>query len=133
MSRKHNEKKQIYRAIARHRIQYLFSLAEAYGLEGKLLLSDRYVLLARKISMKYLVPIPGEYTRRFCKHCYCYQIPALTCRVRIHRGMIISYCTRCKNYSRIPLHRHPSATSEAWSNNLFFQRLFSYFPYPICL
>ncbi|MCX6662014.1 MAG: ribonuclease P [Euryarchaeota archaeon] len=110
MSRKHNGRKQIYRTIALHRIRYLFSLAETYGLQGKLHLSDRYVALARKISMKYLVPIPVEYTHRFCKHCYCYHVPSLTCRVRIHRGMIISYCSRCRKYSRIPLHRHSSST-----------------------
>ncbi|MCX6671039.1 MAG: ribonuclease P [Euryarchaeota archaeon] len=113
MSRKHNGKKQVYRTIAHHRIHYLFTLAEAYGLEGKLYLSDRYVALARKISMKYLVPIPVEYTRRFCKHCYCYHVPSLTCRVRIHRGMIISYCTRCKKYSRIPLHGHSSSIRQS--------------------
>jgi len=113
MSRKQYGKKQVYKNIARRRIQYLFSLAEACGLEGKLPRSDRYVALARKLSMKYLVPIPHQYTRRFCKHCYCYHIPSLTCRIRIHRGMIIFYCTRCKKYSRIPLHRHSSSTCES--------------------
>jgi RNase P subunit RPR2 len=58
--------------------------------------------------MKYLVPIPKEYASRFCKYCYAYQLPPETCRVRIHRGMIISYCTRCQMYTRRPLHRNPS-------------------------
>jgi ribonuclease P protein subunit RPR2 len=73
-------------------------------------LSDRYVALARKISMKYLVPIPTEYIRRFCKHCNNYLLPPLTCRVRIHRGMIITFCSNCKKYSRIPLRERSSAT-----------------------
>ncbi|DAC73265.1 MAG TPA: ribonuclease P [Thermoplasmata archaeon] len=110
MSKKHSEKKKVQKNIARHRIQYLFSLAETCAHDGKLQISDRYVALARKISMKYLVPIPVEYTRRFCKHCYCYLLPPLTCRVRIHRGMIVSYCCKCKKYSRIPLHAQSSTT-----------------------
>lgn len=113
MSKKYGEKKRVHKNIARHRIRYLFSLAETYALEGKLNLSDRYVELARKISMKYLIPIPVEYTRRFCKHCYCYLLPSMTCRVRIHRGMIVSYCTKCMKYSRIPLHERPSTIRQS--------------------
>ncbi|MCU0850474.1 MAG: ribonuclease P [Candidatus Thermoplasmatota archaeon] len=112
MSRKQNGKKQVYRAVARRRIQYLFSLAETCGLEGNFSLANRYVQLARRISMKYLVPIPKEYSPRFCKYCYAYQLPPETCRVRIHRGMIISYCTHCQKHTRRPLHRNPSMTSE---------------------
>src|SRR5512136_2822448 len=113
MSRKQNGKKQVCRMIAQRRIRYLFSVAETCGLEGKLTLSDRYIQLARKISMKYLVPIPKEYAYLFCKHCYSFQIPTQTCRVRIHRGMIVSYCTHCKRFSRRPLHRTPSMPSES--------------------
>ena len=109
MNRKRGEKKKEQKGIARHRIHYLFCLAEKCALEGKLNLSDRYVALARKISMKYLVPIPTEYIRRFCKHCYCYLLPPLTCRVRIHRAKIITYCIKCKKYSRIPLRVHSSS------------------------
>lgn len=104
MYQKHREEKKDQKNIGRRRIHYLFSLAENYALKGKLNLSDRYVGLARKISMKYLVPIPVWYTRRFCKHCYCYLLPPMNCRVRIHRGLIITYCYKCKKYSRIPLH-----------------------------
>jgi ribonuclease P protein subunit RPR2 len=110
MNRKHGEKKKVQKNIARHRIHYLFSLAEECALEGKLNLSDRYVAIARTISMKYLVAIPTEHARRFCKHCYSYLLPPLTCRVRIHRGMIITYCSSCKKYSRIPLHERSTAT-----------------------
>jgi len=110
MSQKHVVKKKIYKNIASHRIRYLFSLAEECALQGRLNLSDRYVALARKISMKYLVPIPPEHIRRFCKHCNGYLLPPLTCRVRIHHGMIITYCSKCKKYNRIPLRERSSAT-----------------------
>jgi ribonuclease P protein subunit RPR2 len=104
MNRRYGEKKKLQKNIAQHRIQYLFSLAEKYALQGKLILSDRYVALARKISMKYLVPIPADIKRRYCKHCYCYMLPPVTCRIRIHRAMIITYCRKCKKYSRIPFY-----------------------------
>jgi ribonuclease P protein subunit RPR2 len=104
MSKKRAEQKKLYKNIASHRIRYLFSLAEQNALNDKLLLSNRYVALARKISMKYLVPIPREYKRRFCTHCYSYLLPSVNCRVRIHRGMIVIFCSTCKKYNRIPLH-----------------------------
>ena len=109
MSRKRAEQKKVHKHIAQHRITYLFSLAEEYALQGKLGLANRYVSLARRISMKYLVPIPPEYKRRFCTHCYSYLLPSRTCRVRIHRNMIISYCSQCHRYSRIPLRGRSAA------------------------
>jgi ribonuclease P protein subunit RPR2 len=105
MSKKHNGKKQVYKNIARRRITILFSLAETYGQQGKLHLANRYVALARRISMRYLVPIPKQYAYRFCKHCYSYLLPSVTSRTRIHRGMIIIYCTKCNKYTRMPIHR----------------------------
>jgi ribonuclease P protein subunit RPR2 len=107
MNRRYGEKKKVQKNVAHYRIQYLFSLAEKYALQGKLILSDRYIALARKISMKYLVPIPAEYKRRYCKHCYCYMLPPINCRIRIHHATIITYCHNCKKYSRIPLYDRP--------------------------
>ena len=105
MSRRRPQEKKMQKAIASQRITYLFRLAESYARAGRLTLANRYVELARKISMKYLVPIPTEFKRRFCTHCYQYLLPSVTCRVRISRGRIITYCLSCKQYSRIPL-RH---------------------------
>ena len=96
-----NKKKQ--KSIAKNRIKRLFMLAEEYALNNKISLSNRYVFLARKLSMRYLIPIPKEYKRRFCKHCYNYLLPGSNCRVRIQRSRIITYCNNCKKYSRIPL------------------------------
>ena len=97
---KHNKK--IQKTIAKRRINKLFLMAEENAISGELKLSDRYVELARKISMKYLTPIPREYKRRFCKHCYSYLIPSVNCRVRIHKGKTVIYCHSCKKYTRIP-------------------------------
>lgn len=91
------------KTIASKRIKQLFKLAEQNALSNKLNLSDRYVDLARKISMRYLVPIPKESKRCFCKHCYQYMLPNVTCRVRIHGGKLVFYCNKCKKFSRMPL------------------------------
>ena len=103
MSRKKTLDKKMQKIIAKGRINKLFILAEENALSGELDLSNRYVELARKISMRNLAPIPKKYKRRFCKHCYRYLLPNVTCRVRIHGGKIIVYCHNCRKYTRIPL------------------------------
>jgi len=103
MSKRTLKNKKIQKTIARSRINQLSLLAEEYALSGRLNLANRYVDLARKISMRYLVPMPKEFKRRFCKHCYQYLLPNVTCRFRIHRGKLVIYCHNCKNYTRIPL------------------------------
>ena len=112
MPRHRNKDKRLQKKIAKDRVQYLFRLAETRSLNGELGLADRYVFHARKISMRYLVPMPREFKRRFCKYCYSYLVPDVNCRVRIHRGKIITYCTVCGKHMRIPLdtrdHTHKS-------------------------
>lgn len=111
MSRRNIWDKKLQKSIAKNRIQRLFRLAEEYALCDRLELSDRYVFLARKLSMRYLVPIPAKFKRRFCKHCYRYFLPGSNCRVRIHRSKIVTYCHNCKRYIRMPL-RYRSAKSK---------------------
>ena len=103
MGKNRKKDKKNKKIIARNRIEKLFSIAEKNALSGRLDLSNRYVQIARKISMKYLVPIPTEFKRSFCKHCYFYLLPDVNCRIRIHRNRIIIYCNNCKKYTRIPL------------------------------
>lgn len=91
------------KTIAKRRIEQLFKLAEQKALKNKMILANRYVELARKISMRHLVSIPKEYKRSFCKHCYSYLLPDVTSRIRINRGKLIIYCFKCKKYTRIPL------------------------------
>ena len=103
MAKRNKKNKTLQKTIAKDRIDKLFSLAEQYALSGKIHLSHRYVELARKISMRYLVPMPKECKRRFCKHCYHYLLPYVNSRVRIHRNKLIIYCHDCNKYTRIPL------------------------------
>ena len=95
-------KKKYQKQIALKRIQGLFELAYNKATDKNFDLADRYTHIARKISMKYLVPIPNEYKRCFCKHCYCYLLPDVNSRFRIKKGKIIIYCKNCKKYTRIP-------------------------------
>jgi len=103
MTKRNIKDKKSQKTVASKRIIQLFKLAEQNALSNKLNLSNRYVDLARRISMRYLVPIPREFKRCFCKHCYQYMLPNVTCRVRIYRNKLIIYCNNCKRYTRFPL------------------------------
>ena len=92
MVKKRRITKNEQKRIAIRRIIKLFNLAEENALSNNLRFSDRYVELARKISMKNLTPIPKEYKRRFCKYCYHYLLPTVTCRVRIKSSKVIVFC-----------------------------------------
>lgn len=95
-----NKKNQ--KQIALKRIKALFELAYNKATDENFELADRYINIARKISMKYLVPIPNKYKRSLCKHCYCYLLPYVNSRVRIKNGKIIIFCNNCEKYTRIP-------------------------------
>jgi ribonuclease P protein subunit RPR2 len=103
MTRKRRISKTEQKKIASRRINRLFEIAEETALTGELDLSNRYVEIARKISMKNLTRIPRIYKRRFCKYCYNYLLPTKTCRFRISRGKVIVYCLNCRRYNRIPI------------------------------
>jgi ribonuclease P protein subunit RPR2 len=104
MPRRNTKKdKKNQKIIAKSRINQLFELAEQNAKTNKMNLANRYVELARKISMRHLVSIPNEYKRSFCKHCYNYLLPNVTSRVRINRGKLIIFCFKCNKYTRIPL------------------------------
>ena len=88
-------------------------MAEENALKGKINIANRYVELARKLSMRNLTPIPREYKSRFCKNCYSYLLPNVTCRVRINMSKLVVYCYKCRKHKRIPLKNNkkkPSAS-----------------------
>ncbi len=88
--------------IAKKRIKELFEEADkVFNKNPKL--ADRYVELARKISMKTKVRIPGELKRKFCKHCYSYLRPGKNCRVRNYKSRVVYYCENCKKYMRFQI------------------------------
>ena len=103
MSRKRSKEKNLQKQIASERIIKLLEMAESHALEGNMMLANRYVELSRKLSMRYLVPIPAAYKRCFCKHCYSYLLPGVSSRVRISRGRLITSCFQCQKQMRRPL------------------------------
>ncbi|MBW2998028.1 ribonuclease P [Candidatus Woesearchaeota archaeon] len=93
--RRYYKKPVIQTTIAKKRIIELFKLAE----ENKEF-SDKYVTLARKISMKLKVPIPKELRKRFCKHCYKYLTPGKNVRIRKDKDFLIYTCLECNKNTK---------------------------------
>jgi ribonuclease P protein subunit RPR2 len=92
------------RRIARERIAILFARAkEAFSTNPAL--ADRYVSLARKISMKQRVRLDREFRRQFCHHCQRFLVPGVNARVRISRGKVVVTCLSCKRQTRYPIRR----------------------------
>ncbi len=92
--------KKLEREIALERIEKLLQMAEKTKLEDYEL-SRRYVVLARKIAMKYRIRIPKN-LRNFCKKClYPYRSDRL--RVRVRKNRVIITCLNCGYTRRIPL------------------------------
>ena len=99
MSKYHKNKKAKEKEIAKERVTELFKQA---GLAKTKSLSNRYVTIARKISMKFKVRIPLELKRKFCKHCYSYFRLGTTVRIRLHKGHKNYFCMKCEKFTRIP-------------------------------
>jgi len=95
--------KKALNTIAKRRIIQLFIMAEKMALLGDINIANRYVEIARKISMRFKITIPKEFKRRICKNCYKYLLPGFNCRIRIYRSKLIIYCDNCKKYTRIPI------------------------------
>jgi ribonuclease P protein subunit RPR2 len=100
---KNSRKKTYIKKTAKQRLEKLFIFAEKYSKSNRFDLADRYVEIARSLSMRYLVPIPKKYKRCFCKHCYSYLRPGVNCKIRINRKKLIIYCGICKKFTRILL------------------------------
>lgn len=104
MKRRHAKKPSEHTDIAKERIGVLFSQAELAFRKDRAL-SDRYVYLARRISMRYKVKIPPALKRRFCRHCYRYLKPGVNCRVRLAKGRVIYYCLSCRKFMRFVIRK----------------------------
>jgi ribonuclease P protein subunit RPR2 len=91
--------------IAGERIDILFNVAEEEAKAHKFHRADRYVVLARKIGMRYNVRVPSQYKRRYCKFCHSYLVPSVNSRVRVRSKRIVVFCKRCGGTMRMPLVR----------------------------
>ena len=90
------------RKIAEERIERLFESAYlAFGKDPAL--SKRYVILARKIAMKYRVKIPGRYRSSYCRKCLEFFSPGKNTRTRINNGRVTITCLNCGYTRRYPI------------------------------
>ena len=95
---KPNQKDKISK-VAEERIRALFKEAES-SKDRKL--CDRYVKIARKISLKTKTKLPKELKKRICKHCEKYLVPGENCRIRLSKGKMVYYCLNCRHFMRFP-------------------------------
>ena len=95
------------RVLAIERIEKLFTLAsECHKINP--ILADRYVELARKISMKCQVRIPTRFKMYYCKECNSFLVPGTNSRIRNRRdgkGKVIITCLKCGTIKRYPMTR----------------------------
>lgn len=93
-------RKEAYRSreIAQERIERLFQLAAEEQHPER---SDRYVQLARAISTRMRVRMPGHLKTLICKGCRCY-LPAWGYRVRLREKVLTTTCLRCGRQTRRP-------------------------------
>lgn len=99
--KKHDDKKPFNVDLAEQRILRLFSLA-ASVYDQRPDLSNRYVAIARRISMRHRVGIPGHLKRQVCKKCHSYLKPGSNARVRVDGRNVVITCLKCGGIRRYP-------------------------------
>ena len=90
-----NKKKQ-QQDVAKSRMNELFSQADKV-FKKSVELANRYVELARKISLKYKVPFTKEQKMQFCKKCNSFLKTGVNSKIRVSQGKVIIHCKNCKN------------------------------------
>lgn len=105
--------------IALQRIQRLFKLARSIIHENEEL-AQRYIVIAREISMASRARIPREYQRQICRGCKKFILPGVNCRVRIqqHREPnVVITCGYCGKNMRFPIKRSRRERKYDYSKN----------------
>ncbi len=99
--KKETRKKPFNVDMAEQRIKRLFELAEKAFAERPDL-ANRYVDIARRISMRHRVSIPRQLKRRVCKKCGAFLVPGQNSRIRLNGKNITITCTECGAIKRYP-------------------------------
>ena len=95
----HRKGKPFYQIkIAKERIKKLLGMAK------KSKKQQRYISLAKKISMRYNIRLKKNIKRKICKKCNIYLVPGKTCSVRLDskNKTIIIKCKKCNTLYRYP-------------------------------
>lgn len=97
MNRRRGRKPEYQLRIARERIALLLDETEkAKENSGR---ARRYVMLARKIGMRYNLRMPREFKRKYCKRCYNLLLDS---KRRLKGGMLVVVCKHCCATTRYP-------------------------------
>ncbi len=87
--------------MAEQRIRRLFDLAEQ-AFPARPDLANRYVEIARRISMRHRASIPPGLKKRVCKKCGAFLVPGGNSRVRLDGKNAIVTCLECGALRRYP-------------------------------
>lgn len=103
MVRFKKKNKNLAKQIAICRIDQLFKLAASeYNLYPER--SNRYVTLARKIGLRYVIRFPFELKIKYCKNCGCYLVNGSNSRIRLRGRYMVITCLCCNHIQRFPYH-----------------------------
>ncbi|UCG36595.1 MAG: ribonuclease P [Candidatus Bathyarchaeota archaeon] len=90
--------------IGLERIHKLLELARlTVGQDQEL--AQRYVAIARRISMAIKARMPREYSSKICRGCKRFIIPGISCRIRLQgqrEPHIVVTCGYCGKHNRFP-------------------------------
>jgi len=106
-ARRSRSEKGAYREIASQRMTTLLDLA-IRSLSQDPERAQRYLLLARRLGMRYKVRIPLQFRHVICRRCKSLLVPGINARVRISQRRephVVISCMLCKGFNRIPLRR----------------------------
>ena len=93
------------RKVALERVKTLFQLAHANA-HDRPDLAQRYVEMARRVSMRTRIHLPLDYRAQICRHCKKFILPGTSSRIRIQTRRephIVVTCLYCGGKTRIPL------------------------------
>jgi ribonuclease P protein subunit RPR2 len=111
VAKKYAKHKQLASEIAGERVDILLAAARraAGESESGAAMAQRYVHVARKVTMRVRTPLDWQATRQVCKVCDAYMLAGTTARVRLQgkgkNAHVVVTCLQCGNAKRYHYHR----------------------------
>jgi ribonuclease P protein subunit RPR2 len=111
VAKKYAKHKQLAGEIAGERVDILLAAAHKAAGEGGegTEMAQRYVHVARKVTMRVRTPLDWQATRQVCKMCDSYMLAGTTARVRLQgkgkNAHVVVTCLHCGNEKRYHYHR----------------------------
>ncbi len=97
--------------IAKERIESLFREAERIA-KDKPQYARRCVSLAMKTAMRYNMPVPDKYRKRFCRRCHSFFTEGrFSARTRPEQKAVIIRCLACGSVKRYPYRKKIKASN----------------------